>query len=469
MDIPLSDHGSRVQQIVDTLRGRIESGVLPAGTRLPGSRTLARDLGVARGTVVAAYEQLEAEGYCRARPRAGVRVVDVLGGSPRRRSGRPPAEPHPIRWRAEPEHLPWDLRFGLPNPGDFPGDVWLRLLRRASRDLGGDVFNYPHPEGLPRLRQAVAAHLRAWRGMACEAEDVLIVHGAQQAFGLIARALLPAGLPVAVEDPGYQGFSQAVRSAGLQVEPVPVDGAGLDVDRLARRRVSAAYVTPAHQFPSGVLLTAGRRRALLDWAATADALVIEDDYDSAYRFGAPPLAPLRQQDATDRVLLVGSFSKTMFPGLRLGYVVAPASLRQPLALLKNLDDAGSPPLYQAALAAFLEDGHYHRHLRRSLRRNGQRRGALIAALRGHFGDRASVLGGASGLHLVVDLGLGAAAEQRLLRSARERGIGVYAQSSFSHGGRHVPGLVLGFSRLEVDQFPEAVARLADAVAEVDGV
>jgi GntR family transcriptional regulator/MocR family aminotransferase len=213
-----------------------------------------------------------------------------------------------------------------------------------------------------------------------------------------------------------------------------------------------------------VILSAARRRALLDWAHGRDTWIVEDDYDSAYRFGAPPLTPLKGDDVAGRVLLVGSFSKTVFPALRLGYVVAPPAQLRLLALMKNLDDAGSADLQQAVLAGFLEDGHYQRHLRRSVRNNARRRRALIEALQHAFGGRLRLVGAASGLHLVADLGLDADQERRVVRAARRRGLGLYAQGAFSHGDQAHRGLVLGFGRLEPDALRHAVAELAAVVA-----
>jgi GntR family transcriptional regulator / MocR family aminotransferase len=468
MELALTGSGPVARQIYLALRARIASGSLAAGTRLPGSRALARELGVARGTVAVVYEQLQAEGYCVALPRSSTRVADLV---PRQvpLEAEAPARPtpHPIRWRSERGRLPFDLRFGLPNAGDFPDPVWSRLARRELARRPADAFDYPHPEGLPRLRVAIAAHLRRRRGLDCSAADVLITQGAQQAFSLIARALLPPGVAVAVEDPGYRGFAQAVRTAGLALAPVPVDAEGLRVDVLHGLPVSAAYVTPAHQFPTGALLSAGRRRQLLGWAEARQAWIVEDDYDSEYRFHAPPLEPLKSLDGDGRVLLVGSFSKTVFPSLRLGFVVAPPQQLQALALLKNLDDAGSATFPQAVLAGFLEDGHYERHLRRSLRRHGARRAALLDALQARFGHRARILGASAGLHLVVDLGLTARQERAVVSAARRQGLGLYACGAFAQGDDEATGLVLGYARLDEEALRRAVDLLHRVVADID--
>lgn len=467
MELALSGSGPVSRQIYLALRERILSGALPAGARLPGSRTLAQDLGVARGTVAVAYERLLAEGYCESAARSATRVADVLPREPDGAAAPGRALAHPIRWRGDAGPMRFDLRFGLPNADDFPLGVWSRVARRELARLGSDGFEYPHPEGLPRLRVAIAAHLRRRRGLDCSAADVLITHGAQQAFSLIARALLPAGMSVAVEDPGYRGFSQAALAAGLDVLSVPVDAEGLQVDALDGRSSSAVYVTPAHQFPTGAQLSAPRRRQLLAWAEQADAWIVEDDYDSEYRFGAPPLEPLKQLDRGGRVLLVGSFSKTLFPGLRLGYVMAPAGALGELALLKNLDDAGGAAVTQAMLAGFMESGDYERHLRRSLRGNAERRAALLAAIERHFGNRAAVRGADSGLHLVVDLGLSTAQEWAVVRAARRRGLGVYGCAAFSREADSARGLVLGYTRLDAAQLEGAVAVLRSVVADVD--
>lgn len=474
VELVLAGDGRLTRQVFVALKQRIESGELPAGSRLPGSRELARKLKVARGTVVSAYAQLEAEGFCETRPRSGTRVAQlpVLADEASRcgdaRSASPPHQP--LRWRLADARPEFDLRPGLPNAGDFPHALWARLARQELKRGAEQRFSYPDPEGLPRLRVAVAEHLRRRRGLVCSANQVMITQGAQQAFSLIARTLLPVGMPVAVEDPGYQGFSQAAQAAGIDVASVPVDEQGLVVAKLRDLGVSGVCVTPAHQFPSGVILSAPRRRELITWADTRDAWIIEDDYDSEYRFDAAPVEPLKQLDVGGRVLLVGSFSKTMFPDLRLGYVVGDPQHLQLLALMKNLDDAGSSTLNQAMLAAFMEDGHYDRHLRRSQRAVAQRRRALIAALSRHFGD-ITLPGAQAGLHLVVDLGLAAEQERAVVRLAARRGLGLYAQGSFARddGGAvtAAAGLVLGFARLEAEQLDLAVARLARIVADLD--
>ncbi|MFU8815346.1 MAG: PLP-dependent aminotransferase family protein [Pseudomonadales bacterium] len=469
MELVLAGVGPLARQVFVALKRRIASGELPAGTRLPGSRELARKLQVARGTVVSAYRQLEAEGYCETRPRSGTRVsqLPVLTAASAA-AGAPQTQRQPLRWRLDSARPELDLRPGLPSAADFPHTAWARLARRELARGAQERFSYPDPEGLPRLRVAVAEHLRQRRGLACSASQVLITQGAQQAFSLIARTLLPVGVPVAVEDPGYPGFSQAAQAAGVDVAPVAVDRYGLVVERLRGMTVSGVCVTPAHQFPTGAILSASRRRELLGWARARDAWIIEDDYDSEYRFDAAPVEPLKQLDGHGRVLLVGSFSKTMFPDLRLGYVVAEAEQLQLLALMKNLDDAGSSTLNQAMLAAFMEDGHYARHLRRSVRAVAQRRRALMAALTHHFGGAVTFQGAAAGLHLVADLGLSTDQERAVVHLAGHRGLGLYAQQSFAReGGRENDagaGLVLGFARLEAQQFDEAIARLARLVA-----
>jgi GntR family transcriptional regulator / MocR family aminotransferase len=468
LDIMLSGEGSRTRQVFAALKTRIESGELPAGTRLPGSRALARELGVARGTVISAYAQLESEGYCETRPRSGTRVVGlpalVDGAAPPAASRARTRRRQPLRWRVEPARPELDLRCGLPSDVDFPHAVWARLARRELHSGIRERFSYPDPEGLPRLRVAVAEHLRRRRGLPCSAAQVMITQGAQQAFSLIARALLPIGVPVAVETPGYLGFSQAAQAAGIDIAPVPVDEQGLVVESLPEN-VSGVCVTAAHQFPTGVIMSASRRRELAAWAEARDTWIIEDDYDSDYRFDAPPVEPVKVLDRGGRVLLVGSFSKTMFPDLRLGYVVADPEQLQVLALMKKLDDAGSSSLGQAMLAAFMEDGHYQRHLRRSQRALAERRRTLIQTLTAHLGDGIKVLGAPAGLHLVLDLGLTAEQEVALVRLAGHRGLSLHAQASFARGGA-AGGLVLGYARLGPDAMAAAAALLARLVSHL---
>ncbi|MEQ8484149.1 MAG: PLP-dependent aminotransferase family protein [Pseudomonadales bacterium] len=467
MELTLSGRGRLADQVYQALRDRIQSGALPAGTRLPGSRALARSLGLSRGTVAAAYERLQAEGFCDAVLRSGTRVASLGEAAVPAAAAAGGGVAHRMRWRGDPEPPRYDLRAGLPNVADFPMAVWSRLARQALRQPRRELFDYPHPEGLPALRVAIAAHLRRRRGLEVSAAEVLITQGAQQAFSLIARGLLPAGVPVAVEDPGYLGFGQAARAAGLALWPVPVDGDGLQTAALARAPVSSVYVTPAHQFPTGALLSASRRRALLAWAEHRDGWIIEDDYDSEYRFSAPPMAPLKQLDRAGRVLLVGSFSKTVYPGLRLGYVVAPLAVLESLALLKNLDDAGSGNFDQAVLAAFIADGHYERHLRRGQRRHAARRAALVAALQSEFGNAVRIGGAEAGLHLVADLGLSPARERAVVAAARRQGIGLHGVGAFAQRSGAARGLVLGYARVDDDSLHEAVRILGRIVADLD--
>jgi GntR family transcriptional regulator / MocR family aminotransferase len=469
LELALGGDGPLTRQVFAALKMRIESGDLPAGTRLPGTRQLALELGVARGTVVGAYQQLEAEGYCLTRPRSGTRVAELPVRSPgdalpgaERATARPR---QPLRWHLDGHSFELDLRPGAGRAADFPHELWARLARRELQRGALERFSYPDPEGLPRLRVAVAEHLRKRRGLFCSASQVMITQGAQQAFSLIARALLPVGLPVAVEDPGYRGFSQAAQAAGIDIAPVPVDEQGLVVEAVPGN-VSSVCVTPAHQFPTGVILSAPRRHALLAWSEAHHAWLIEDDYDGDIRLDAPPLVPLKHLDRTGRVLLVGSFSSTVFPDLRLGYMVADPEHLQLLALMKNLDDAGSSTLNQSILAAFMEDGHFQRHLRRSVRAITVRRGALIEALERQFGDAVRITGAPAGLHLVADLGLDPEQERAVVQLARHRGLGLQTLSEHARARGAPSGFVMSYGRLDAERLEAAVGRLARAVADL---
>ncbi|MBX3706000.1 MAG: PLP-dependent aminotransferase family protein [Pseudomonadales bacterium] len=476
MDLVLSGAGSLAEQVYAALRARLEAGTLRAGDRLPASRTLADVLGVSRGVVVGAYERLVAEGYLAARIGDGTRVL--FDGSTTRRPAervrprgveRLPAVELPIRWdRPSPAAL--DLRSGLPNTDDFPHAEWARLARRCLGAERRPAFDYPAPGGLPELRSAIAGYLRRQRGFACEPAAVIITGGAQAAFGLALGALLPPASRVAMEDPGYGGFAVAVRAAGHRLVPVALDGEGLCVDLLDRSGAQAVHVTPAHQFPVGTVMSAGRRRALLDWAAERRGrLVVEDDYDSEYRFDGPALEPLKALDADGRVLLVGSFSKTVLPGLRLGFIVADEDRAAELIARAVTLDAGLPTFWQRVVALFIEEGHFERHLRRSRRRNGERRGVVVDAVRARFGRNVRLVGDSAGLHVTLDLGLDRTAEEAVVRLLRERGVRLHVVSDFARSGRWQPGFMLGYSRLDAARLRTAVDLLGAAVDQVNGV
>jgi GntR family transcriptional regulator / MocR family aminotransferase len=435
-------------QLEEQLRAAVRSGRLAAGARLPSTRALARDLDVSRGVVVDAYAQLAAEGYLVARHGAPTRVSEAAAR--RVDAEPPPAEERPARF---------DFRPGGPDVSLFPRQSWAASVRRGLRDAPHARLDYGDPRGAPELRRALAAYLGRVRGVAADPGCVIVTSGMAQGLALVGRTLIARGARrVGVEDPCSGAGRDQLAATGLEPRPVPVDGDGLRVDALAEANVDLIIVTPAHQFPTGVVLAPERRAALLDWAGLG-GLVIEDDYDAEYRYDRPPVGAV-QGLAPERVVHAGSVSKTLAPALRLGWLVVPEPLVAELARAKAQDDLGTPVIEQLALADFLERGELDRHLRRTRGVYRRRRDTLIAALARHL-PAVRVSGVAAGLHLVAHLPAGVD-ESGLVEAARARGIGL--QGLGEH--RLLPGspaLLLGYGRIAEPAIEPGVRELAAAV------
>jgi GntR family transcriptional regulator/MocR family aminotransferase len=433
-------------QIERALREAIRARRLAPGARIPGSRTLAQDLGVSRGVVVEAFEQLIAEGYLTARSGARTFVAEGV-------ALRPPAAPEP-----RPPILRFDFRPGLPDVSLFPREEWGRALRRVMRELRPEQLAYGDPRGSAELRSALADYLGRVRGVLAPPRQVLICTGFAQALGIAARALFKSGIRrLGMEDPSHPDQRRIVSEAGLVPVAVPVDEGGLRVDGLERARLRAVLVTPAHQFPTGSVLAPERRRELLAWASRRAGFVIEDDYDAEYRYDRSPVGAL-QGLAADRVVYAGSASKILAPALRLGWLVVPVALLGLAAEIKTIADLGSSALDQLAYAEFLRGGELDRHLRRMRPVYERRRDALLAALARHC-PRWRPVGAAAGLHLVAELPAGAD-EARLVREAAARSVRLYPMSHYRFGGAGSPALVLGYAHLSEGQIGAAVARMA---------
>jgi GntR family transcriptional regulator / MocR family aminotransferase len=404
------------RQIYDEWRNGILTGRFAPGERLPSSRDLATALAVSRATVTAAYEQLIGEGYLESERGSGTFVTRDLPDEPLRPSHavkRGTGAARAVRLseygtRLEPVVRPAarepgiiDLSQSIPDVEDFPFRLWRRLLLRHLRHLTPAVFAYAeHEAGHEPLRREIALYVMRSRAVRCTPEQVIVVNGSQQALDLCARVLVDPGDEVALEHPGYQGARQLFTAHGARLRPVRVTAEGIAVGELpAHARI--VYVTPSHQFPTGVSMSLARRLELLDWARPRNVVIIEDDYDSEYRYSGAPLPALQGLAGDVPVVYVGTFSNVMFPGLRIGYIVVPPGLVEPFARAKWHADRHTTLLEQAALADFLHDGHLERHVRRMRRLYKRRRDALVEALERHFGDRVEVLGDAAGMHLVV--------------------------------------------------------------------
>ena len=428
------DGGSPLRaQLEDQLRGAVRAGRLAPGAPLPSTRTLARDLGVSRGVVVDAYAQLAAEGYLVASQGAPTRVSDAAA-APGGAGVLPPEERAPR----------FDFRPGGPDVALFPRDAWAASVRRSLREAPDARLDYGDPRGAPELRRALAGYLGRVRGVACQPGRVIVTSGMAQGMAILGRAILAAGgRRVGVEDPGSGPGRAQLASTGLEPVPIPVDADGLVPAALEASRADLVLTTPAHQFPTGVVLAPERRAALLDWATAGGGLVMEDDYDAEYRYDRAPVGAV-QGLAPERVLYAGTVSKTLAPALRLGWLVAPEHLVDRLARAKAEDDLGTPVIDQLALADFLERGGLDRHLRRTRLIYRARRDALIDALAQHL-PAVRPSGAAAGLHLVAHLPAGTD-ELAVLRAARERGVGLggLAEHRVRAGP---PALLLGYGRI----------------------
>lgn len=486
MLVTLRESGALSNQVYTGLRRAILAGELAAGARLPSTRTLAHDLDVSRNTVLLAYDQLLAEGYVEGRTGSGTYVAralpDVAPASARARKRRTSVKPPALsaygrrlagivagaRSPVE-ERLPYDFRYGAPTVEEFPHAVWRTLLARHARAATMASMTYGPREGLPELRRAIADYLHRVRAVACDAEHVLVVNGAQQALDLIARVLVDADDTVVLEDPSYIGARSVFHAAGARLVSVPVDDEGLDATRLPRAaaRARLAYVTPSHQFPTGVVMSLRRRLALLEWARKGDAWVVEDDYDSEYRYEGRPIEAVQGLDGAGRVIYVGTMSKVLYPALRLGYLVLPPALVEPFRAAKWAVDRHSPTLEQQVLADFIAEGHFERHLRRSRTRHAARRATLLCALEATLGDRVEVIGANTGKHVVVWLrDLPARSVPRLVTEARRDGVGVYSVAPYYATPPPRAGLILGYTPLEESRIAEGIHRLAAAVDRV---
>jgi GntR family transcriptional regulator/MocR family aminotransferase len=475
--------GPLYRRVYHALKSVIRSGRLGPAARLPSTRELAADLGVSRNTVMLAYEQLAAEGYVVSRDRSTTSVIGAVSPPMRAASAGLPAErlarissyarrltQHPAvpafgssAARLGPRY---DFRYGRPAVDEFPREIWRRLLAARTRRTSRDAVGYASPAGYGPLREALAEYLRRARGVSCDAGQIVIVNGSQQAFDLAARVLLDPGDGAVVEEPYYPGATVSFEAVGAKLLRIPVDAEGLDTTRLPppAARARLAYVTPCHQFPTGVIMPLERRLALLEWASRVGAWVVEDDYISEFRYEGRPLEALQSLDREGRVIYVGTFSKTLFPALRLAYLVLPRPLVQPFLAVKWVTDRFSATLTQEAVTDFITSGQFERYLRRAGGRNASRRRALIAALRQHFGDRVELAGENTGVHLLVWLNdLRPRDLDAIITRAARTGVGVYPVAPYYARPPRRAGLLFGYASLTEAEIRAGIRLLADAI------
>lgn len=444
---------SLARQIYQILRDQMTGGHLQPGEVLPSTRVMAQQLSVSRNTAYEAYEMLSAEGYVVSHPGSQTRVANGLC------LDKPIPVTEESRKSAQPAHeYLADFQTGRPDLRQFPMHLWLQMLHKATEALPADQWGYTGPEGLPTLREEIAAWLLRSRGLAVHPQDIFITAGATQALHLLADLLYSEGREIIVEDPCHSGMLHVLQGKGFRIRPVPVDNQGIQTGYLEGKEACAVYVTPSHQFPLGGILPAGRRADLIRFARKCDLYLIEDDYDSEFRYNGPPVAPLCAMDS-QRVIYIGTFSKILFPALRVGYVILPRHLHSRWRHLRTYTDVQNPPFEQAALAEYLHTRKLDRHVQKMRRLYGHRRQVLLQKLEITFGDTWRAWGDASGLHLALEFP-GMRFDQDFALHCKKCGIRVTPADYHSiRKGLHLDKLLLGYGHLDADEINKGILLL----------
>src|SRR5436190_3657021 len=463
------------QQIYESFRGRIIRGELRAGDLVPSSRELARESHISRLPALTAYAQLLAEGYFESRIGAGTFISSSLPSRPTGAS--PSAAPGRRLLSAQVVALPkyerpsWaeslgPFQVGQPELQKFPIEIWLRLIARYSRRMRLKALQYGDAMGLLVLREAIATYLRTSRGVRCEAQQIMIVSGSQQALDLTTRVLLDPGMAAWAEEPGYWLVHHVLKAAQCRIIPVPVDGEGLNVTAgiKLKRNDRVAFVAPSHQYPLGVTMSAARRLQLLEWAQRSKAWIVEDDYDSEYRYGSLPIASLQGLDGNSRVIYIGTFSKVMFPSLRLGYLVIPGDLIERFAAMRQLMDICPTHITQAVMSDFIREGHFGRHVRRMRPIYAKRRDVLVAELERQLGHNVTIMGDQAGMHLAIFLTPNRE-DRKIAATAARQSLWLSPLSSSYVGRKPRHGFVLGFGNTKASEIPQAVRRLKKLISQ----
>lgn len=465
------------RQLYEELRQAILTGRLLPRQRIPSTRILAKSLGISRATVTLSYEQLLSEGYLQTAPGSGTFVCaqlpdDLLHSAsvePIHRASKLPIAlstygaslNRPELVRVPEPDAAISFRYGQPALDQFPIDLWRRLLSRHCR-LSHDLLSYAtDARGHKPLREAIIHYLSRARAVQCKPDQVIVVNGSQQALDLIARLLVDQGDWVALEDPGYLAARRTFQSQGARLYPVAVDESGLVVKKLTHcpEPIKLVYITPSHQFPTGAVLSLPRRLELLAWVQQAGAIIIEDDYDSEYRYADRPIPALQGLDQSDSTLYVGTFSKVLFPALRIGYLVVPPSSVEVFTRAKWLADRQCPLLEQYVLADFISEGHLERHIRRMRTLYDQRRRSLVEALMLYLGQRVTILGENAGIHLMVRLHT-SLSDEEIVHRAMQVGVGLVPAQPYYLSGDSSGEFIFGYAELNESQIQEGIRRLA---------
>jgi GntR family transcriptional regulator/MocR family aminotransferase len=445
------------RQIYKRFRAAIASGVLKPGDRIPSARALTKELGLARGTIDAAYALLAAEGYISPRGQAGTIVTLGLKPQPSVTVPPPVEEPKVSKPSYRPDSI-LPFQMGLPALDAFPRKIWARLSARCARAMQPSDMTHPSVFGLPGLRAEIAAYLHMSRGIACSPHQIFVTSGYRHTMQLVCHALLKEGDRVWVEDPGYPPTSELLQHLNIETVPVPVDHEGMRIAQAIGLSpdARAAVVTPAHQSPLCVTLSLPRRQALLDWAAANAAWIIEDDYDGEYRYVSRPLPALKSLDEKGRVLYAGTFSKVLLPALRLAYLVVPESQVERFEQGAHLF-SGSPQLTQAIVSAFITEGHFARHIQRMRKLYGERRAATIAGLQNVLGKHVSIDSPPGGMHLILRL-LDSHSDRQLVSRMGERGLHGEALTDWTTGGDGVSAVLLNFTNIDSQATAETLGQ-----------
>jgi GntR family transcriptional regulator/MocR family aminotransferase len=475
LTIPLSkSRGPLFHQVYQGLREKILSGDLRGGEKLPSTRDLAEQLGISRTVALLAYDQLLAEGFATGRAGSGTYVSSVVRFRPQvapegaaklplsRFGSSAAAAWTRMNFPVRSEHaLPYDFGYGRSDLGAFPFELWRRILLRCARRATASAHDYGPAGGNLRLREAICNHLLRSRAVVSDASQVIVVNGSQQAIDLIARVLFREGESVAVEDPSYQGTTEVLRASGARVLPIAVDREGINPATIPQN-AQVVFITPSHQYPTGAILPLARRLELLAWGRRNHGVIIEDDYDGEFRYGGQPLESLQGLDREGRVLYVGTFSRTIFSALRIGYLIVPKKLITAFAAAKWLCDRHTASLEQEALAEFIATGMYERHLRRMRKQNAGRRAALLGAVRAHLGERVEITGDGAGAHIVL-WPRRRVSEESVIAAAAKLGVRVYGISPYYLRKSRKTGILIGYSRMNEPQIREGIRRLGQVI------